>query len=293
MRIAFIGLGVMGQPMASNLMAGGHTLKVYTRSKEKAQAVVQEGAAWADTIASCVEGCEAVITMVGFPRDVEQVYMGPGGILDSAAGGTLLIDMTTTSPELSARIYEAARLKGLRALDAPVSGGDIGAQKGTLAIMVGGEKADFEACLPIFQCMGKNIVYAGAAGSGQHTKMANQIAIAGAVSGVAEAIAYGKSVGLDVETMLGCISQGAAGSWQMTNNGAKMMKDDMAPGFYIKHYIKDMRLAREESSARTLDLPVLKQVLLEYEALADQGLDELGTQAIIKYYDEDAQGLRP
>ena len=141
--------------------------------------------------------------------------------------------------------------------------------------------------------MGKNIVYAGAAGSGQHTKMANQIAIAGAVSGVAEAIAYGKSVGLDVETMLACISQGAAGSWQMTNNGAKMIKGDMVPGFYIKHYIKDMRLAREESSARALDLPVLKQALLEFEALADQGLDELGTQAIIKYYTQDDQGLRP
>lgn len=285
MRIAFIGLGVMGRPMAGNLMAGGHTLKVYTRSKETARTLVEAGTAWADTIASCVAGCEAVITMVGFPKDVEQVYFGPEGILNHAARGTLLIDMTTTSPALSVRIDKAAREKGLRALDAPVSGGDIGAQKGTLAIMAGGGKADFEACLPIFQCMGKNIVYAGPAGTGQHTKMANQIALAGALTGVAEAIAYGKSVGLDVQAMLGCISQGAAGSWQMSNNGPKMAKGDTAPGFYIKHYIKDMRLAREESVSRALDLPVLKQVLAEFEALAAQGFAELGTQAIIKYYE--------
>ncbi len=287
MKIAFIGLGVMGRPMAGHLMAAGHSLCVYTRTKESAANLVKAGAAWSDTVAGCVKGCDVVITMVGFPKDVEQVYFAPDGILDNAKEGALLIDTTTTSPALSARIYEAAREKGLRSLDAPVSGGDIGAQKATLTIMVGGDKEAYEAALPVLSLLGKCITYAGKAGSGQHMKMANQIAIAGAVAGVAEAVAYGKSMGLDLYTMLDCISQGAAGSWQMNNNGYKMVRGDMAPGFFIKHYIKDMRIAGEESDGQHLDLPVLKQVLSQYEALSEKGFDNLGTQAMIGYYDED------
>ena len=285
MKIAFIGLGVMGVPMAKNLMAGGHTLNVYTRRKETAKELIAAGADWAETVAQCVKGCEAVMTMVGFPKDVEAVYFGKDGIVENAAEGTLLIDCTTTSPALSARIFEAAEEKGLQALDAPVSGGDIGAQKATLTIMVGGGQDAFEKARPIFQCIGKSITYAGKAGSGQHMKMANQIAIAGAVAGVAEAVVYGRSMGLDVQAMLDCISQGAAGSWQMSNNGYKMMKGDMAPGFYIKHYIKDMRIADEESGQRELVLPVLKQVLSQFEAMAAEGMGDLGTQAVIRYYD--------
>ena len=287
MRIAFIGLGVMGVPMARNLMAGGHTLQLYTRRKEKAEGLIAAGAAWSDTLARCVAGCEAVVTMVGFPSDVESVYFGEDGILENAAAGTLLIDCTTTSPALSARIYEAAKAKGLQALDAPVSGGDIGAQKAALSIMAGGDRDAFEKGLPIFRCIGKSATYAGKAGNGQHMKMANQVAIAGAVAGVAEAVAYGRGMGLDLQAMLDCISQGAAGSWQMSNNGYKMVRDDMAPGFFVKHYIKDMRIAGEESGQRGLDLPVLKQVLSQFEALAAQGMGDLGTQAVIRYYEKE------
>ncbi len=288
MKIAFIGLGVMGVPMAKHLMAGGHELTVYTRRRETAEGLIAAGARWADTVSDCVKGCEAVITMVGFPKDVEAVYFGGEGILENADQGTLLIDCTTTSPALSARIYEAAKEKGLQALDAPVSGGDIGAQKATLTIMVGGDTQAFEKARPIFQRIGKNITYAGKAGSGQHMKAANQVAIAGAVAGVAEALAYGRSMGLDVQAMLDCISQGAAGSWQMSNNGYKMVRGDMAPGFYVKHYIKDMRIAAEESGQKGLELPVLRQVLSQFEAIAAQGMGDLGTQAVIHYYDAEA-----
>lgn len=287
MQIAFIGLGVMGTPMAKHLIAGGHTLKVYTRRKETAGDVITAGACWADTVAQCVMGCEAVITMVGFPEDVEAVYFAAAGILENAAAGTLLIDCTTTSPALSARIYQAAKENGLQAIDAPVSGGDIGANKATLTIMAGGDREAFEKAQPIFQCIGKNITYAGQAGNGQHMKMANQVAIAGAVASVAEAIAYGRSMGLDIQAMLDCISQGAAGSWQMSNNGYKMLREDMAPGFFVKHFIKDMRIADEESGQRELVLPVLRQVLSQFELLAAEGMGDLGTQAVIHYYDED------
>ncbi len=284
MRIAFIGLGVMGKPMAGHLLAGGHALRVYTRTKEKAAGLTAQGADWADTVAACVRGCDMVMTMVGMPADVEQVYFGPGGIIENAARGAVLIDATTTSPALSQRIYEAAAQKGLKALDAPVSGGDTGAQKAALTIMVGGDREVFEECLPVFKLLGKSVTYAGKAGCGQHMKMANQIAIAGALTGVAEAVAYGRRMGLDLSGMLGCISKGAAGSWQMDNNGPKMTDGNMAPGFFIKHYIKDMRIAKEESEKMGLALPVLCQVLAEFEALAGKGMDELGTQAIISYY---------
>lgn len=284
LRIAFIGLGVMGKPMAGHLMAGGHALTVYSRTKEKAEGLLEAGADWADTAAACVRGCDMVMTMVGMPADVEQVYFGPEGIIENAARGAVLIDATTTSPALSQRIYAAAAQKGLKALDAPVSGGDIGAQKATLTIMVGGDREIFDDCLPVFKLLGRSVTYAGKAGSGQHMKMANQIAIAGALTGLAEAIAYGRRTGLDLSGMLGCISQGAAGSWQMNNNGPKMVDGNMALGFFIKHYIKDMRIAREESEKKGLELPVLCQVLAEFEALAGKGMGELGTQAIISYY---------
>ncbi|MDD4080182.1 MAG: NAD(P)-dependent oxidoreductase [Eubacteriales bacterium] len=286
MKIAFIGIGVMGLPMAEHLLAAGHELNIYTRTREKAEPLIQQGAHWFEAIAPCVAGREAVITMVGFPRDVEEVYLGPGGILKNAAKGALVIDMTTTSPALWERIAGMAREKGLRPLDAPVSGGDVGARAGTLAIMVGGEAADFEAALPLFQKMGRNIVHEGPDGAGQHTKMANQIAIAGAVAGVAEAIRYGEATGLDLNKMLATISTGAAGSWQMSNNGPKMVARDHAPGFFIKHFVKDLRLAHQEGKDRNLKLPILKRVLKLYAAMEEDGKGELGTQAIIEAYRE-------
>ena len=284
MKIAFIGVGVMGKSMVRNLMKKGNELHIYSRTKSKAEEVIAEGAVWHDSVKDCVAGAEAVITIVGYPKDVEQVYFGPEGILENAKAGAFVIDMTTTSPKLAEKIYAEAKKKGLRALDAPVSGGDVGARNATLAIMVGGDEADFEACCPLFEAMGKNVMLTGGPGCGQHTKMANQIAIAGCVAGVAEAIRYGEAGGLDVSNMLDCISAGAAGSWQMSNNGPKMVKEDWAPGFYIKHFIKDMRIAVEEADQRGAELPVLKQVLNIYERLQEQGQGDLGTQAIIKAY---------
>ncbi|MGI6698926.1 MAG: NAD(P)-dependent oxidoreductase [Christensenellales bacterium] len=287
MKIAFIGIGVMGLPMAGHLMDAGHDVKLYTRTKSKADPLAARGAKCFDAIGPCVRDREAIITMVGFPKDVEEVYLGKGGILENAPEGALIIDMTTTSPALWQRIAKKARKRGLRPLDAPVSGGDSGAKAGTLAIMVGGETADFEAALPLFEKMGKTIVHEGSDGAGQHTKMANQIAIAGAVTAVAEAVSYGKATGLDLSKMLDTISSGAAGSWQMSNNGPKMISGDYAPGFFIKHFVKDLRIALEESKERGLELPILKKALKMYMQMEEKGQGDLGTQAIIERYGDD------
>ena len=287
MKIAFIGIGVMGRSMVINLLNAGYPVSVYSRREESAREAVEKGAVWQNNIADCVREADMVITMVGYPKDVEEVYFKEGGIIESAPAGAILADMTTTSPKLAVRIFEAAGARGLSALDAPVSGGDIGARNGTLAIMAGGEEDVFRRALPVFECMGKTIRYQGKAGSGQHTKMANQIAIAGAAAGVAEALSYAKAAGLDPAATLDAISGGSAVSWQMLNNGPKMLKRDFAPGFFIKHFIKDMSLAREEAEDRELSLPVLTQVLELYRALADKGLGDEGTQAIIRAYDKE------
>jgi len=287
-KIAFIGIGVMGKPMVRNLMKNGFELFIYTRTRSKALDVIEEGAHWCDTIAECVKDADAVITMVGYPKDVEEVYFGEKGIINNAKAGCCLIDMTTTSPKLSKRIYEESKKRGLFALDAPVSGGDIGAQKGTLSIMVGGDREIFDRCLPIFKALGTNIIYEGPAGFGQHTKMANQIAITGTIASVCEAISYARAVGLDLKTMLDSISAGAAGSWQLSNNGLKIINGDFNPGFFIKHFIKDMKIAAEEAKDANLNLNVLTEVLKMYETLAkEDSLGDLGTQALIKYYEKD------
>lgn len=286
-RIAFIGMGVMGRSMATNLLKAGYELTIYTRTASKAKEVIEHGAAWCDTIAQCVSSAEAVITMVGYPRDVEDIYFGQGGILSSAQRGAYLIDMTTTSPKLSRRIYEKAKELGMHALDAPVSGGDVGARNATLSIMAGGDTSDYHTCRPLLAAMGSQIVYEGPAGCGQHTKMANQIALAGAISGVCEALAYARNVGLDVQTMLDSVSHGAAGSWQMSNTAPRILQGDFQPGFFIKHYIKDMTIASEEAREVQLDLGVLKQVLEMYRQLDARQLGDLGTQALIKFYDSE------
>lgn len=275
-RIGFIGVGVMGKSMVRNLMKNGYPVSIYTRTRSKAVDVIEEGAIWYDSIAQCVRNSEVVITIVGYPKDVEEIYFGEKGILANAVSGTYLIDMTTTSPKLSKHIYDAAAKKNMFALDAPVSGGDTGARNATLSIMVGGDREAFDACYPIFQAMGTNIIYEGPAGFGQHTKMANQIAIAGALSGVCEALAYGKKFGLNLQTMLDSISAGAAGSWQMNNLAPRILKEDFAPGFYIKHFIKDMTIAVEEAEGVNLKLAILKDVLKMYKELADnKGLEDL------------------
>lgn len=282
MKIGFIGVGVMGAPMVQNLMKKGHELSVYNRTKEKAAGVVAAGAKWCESAGACAKDQDVVITIVGYPKDVEEVYFAPGGILDSAAPGTVLIDMTTTSPRLSERICAAAKEKGMTALDAPVSGGDVGAQKGTLAIMVGGDREAFDRMQEVFAAMGTNIRYMGGAGCGQHTKMANQIAISGCIAAVCEAIAYAEACGLKPQEMFDAISTGAAGSWQLTNNGQKIIDGNYAPGFYVKHFIKDMNIALEEAKDRDLPLDVLKLVRDKYDELAAAGGGDEGTQALIQ-----------
>ena len=286
-QIGFIGVGIMGKSMVRNLMKAGYELHIYARTKAKVEDVISEGAVFHETIADCVKGRDAVITIVGFPQDVEEVYFDSGNILDSVDEGTYLIDMTTTSPMLSEKLYEEGTKRGLHVLDAPVTGGDTGAKSGTLSILVGGDREDYEACRPLFEAMGSNINYEGKAGCGQHCKLANQIMIAGTLSGVCEAVTYAKEKGLDMETFMCSVSTGAAGSKQLDLYGPKIISGDYAPGFFIKHFIKDMKLALIEANKSGLDLGVLSQVLANYEELEAEGGGDLGTQALIKFYDED------
>lgn len=283
-KIGFIGTGVMGKGMIRSLMKNGFELYIYNRTKERALPLLEEGAVWCDSPATCAAGRDAVITIVGYPEDVEEVYFGGMGVLTGADPGTYLIDMTTTRPDLSVRIYEEGTRKGFHVLDAPVSGGEGGAAAGTLTIMVGGDREDFEKCRPLWDAMGSSAVYEGSAGSGQHVKMANQIAIAGTVAGVSEAMAYAMKQGISADRLIGTISGGAAGSWQLTNLGPKMAAGDYAPGFFIKHFIKDMGIAVEEAQKAGLELPVLSQVLEMYRKMEKEGHGDEGTQGIIQYY---------
>ena len=285
-KIGFIGVGIMGKSMVRNLMKAGFELHIYARTKSKVEDVISEGAAFHESISECVKDCEAVITIVGFPKDVEEVYFDEGNILDSAREGTYLIDMTTTSPMLAQKIYEAGTKKGFHVLDAPVTGGDTGAKAGTLSILAGGRREDYEACRPLFEAMGTNINYQGEAGCGQHAKLANQIMIAGTLSGVCEAITYAKAKGLDLPTVLRSVSTGAAGSKQLDIFGPKILAEDYAPGFFMKHFIKDMKLALTEANMGELSLDVLSQVLANCEELEAEGYGDLGTQALMKYYEE-------
>lgn len=283
-KIGFVGLGIMGKSMTRNLMKAGYELHIFARTRAKVEDVIREGAIFHPSVGECVEEVEAMISIVGYPADVEEVYFGEKGILNSAKPGTYVIDMTTSSPKLAKRIYESAKEKGIHALDAPVTGGDTGAKNGTLSILVGGDKADYEACHAVFEAMGTNINYEGGPGCGQHTKMANQIMIAGTLSSVCEAMSYAKAQGLNLQTLLDSVATGAAGSKQLDAFGEKIMNGDYAPGFFMKHFIKDMNLAVEEANAQGLNLKILKQVLANYRTLeAEYG--DMGTQALIKFYE--------
>ena len=282
--IGFIGVGIMGKSMVRNLMKAGFELHIYARTKSKVEDVVSEGAILHDSIADCVSGRDAVITIVGFPEDVEEVYFDEDNILDSASEGIYLVDMTTTSPKLAQRIAAEGAARGFHVLDAPVTGGDTGARDATLSILVGGEEADFNACLPLFRAMGANINHFGAAGAGQHCKLANQIMIAGSLSGVVEAFAYAENQGLDLTLVMKALSTGAAGSKQLDVFGPKIIADNYAPGFYLKHLAKDLRLAKEEGIAVGLDLEMLDTVLVEYEELLQRGYGDLGTQGLMKRF---------
>ncbi|WP_409294555.1 NAD(P)-dependent oxidoreductase [Peribacillus sp. SCS-26] len=282
--IGFIGIGVMGESMAGHLLESGLPVSVYTRTKSKAERLLAAGAAWADSPRRIAETSNVIISIVGYPHDVEEIYLGQEGIVAHAEKGTLLIDMTTSKPELAVRIYEEAKKRGLRSIDAPVSGGDIGAQNASLTIMAGGDEEDFRAVEPILAKMGSNVQYQGKAGAGQHTKMSNQIAIASNMIGVCEAVVYAQKAGLNPENVLKSISFGAAGSWSLSNLAPRMISGDFEPGFYIKHFIKDMKIALEESERMDIALPGLKLARSLYEELASAGEAESGTQALYKYW---------
>ena len=284
-KIAWIGTGVMGASMAKHLLNNGHEVNLYNKTLAKAEKVKEEaGGTVCTTIKDAVENVDYIFTIVGYPSDVEEVYLSEQGILKNAKKGALAVDMTTSKPSLAKKLYEEGQKFGVRVMDAPVSGGDMGAKNGTLSIMVGGDLQDFEEVKPLFECMGKNIVYLGPAGNGQHTKAANQIAVAGATAAMTEAIVYARNVGLDPTTMLAAIGAGAAGSWQLSNMAPRVLRDDLAPGFFIKHFIKDMRIVRDEMADRGVSLGMLNTVLGLYEDMAEEGLENDGTQALIKLY---------
>ena len=290
MRLGWIGTGIMGRSMCGHLMAAGHQMTVFSRTKEKAADLLSRGASWADTPRGVAEASEVVFTMVGFPADVREVYFGADGLLPPVEAGLqahvpdgdrLFVDMTTTEPSLAVEIAAAAKARGARAVDAPVSGGDVGARNATLSIMIGGEDADVARARPLFELMGKNIVHQGGPGAGQHTKMCNQIVIAGTMIGVCESLVYGARAGLNLETMLQSIKSGAAGCWTLENLAPRVIKRDFAPGFIAEHFIKDMGIALDEAKRMKLALPGLALVHQLYVAVQAQGHGRQGTQALV------------
>jgi 3-hydroxyisobutyrate dehydrogenase len=282
--VGFIGAGVMGKSMAGHLLAAGYPLIVYSRTQEKANDLLEKGASWVESPKEIAEKANVIITMVGYPSDVEEIYLGEMGLIKSAKTGSLLIDMTTSAPSLAMRIFESAKERGIHTLDAPVSGGDVGAKEARLSIMVGGEERDFDSIKPLLNLLGTNIVYQGKAGAGQHTKMCNQIAIASNMIGVCEAVIYAQKAGLNPESVLKSITTGAAGSWSLSNLAPRMLNGNFEPGFYIKHFIKDMKIALDEAEHMEMEVPGLTLAKTLYEKLAEMGEENSGTQALYKYW---------
>jgi len=280
MRIGWVGTGVMGSSMAGHVLEAQNELYVYNRTKAKSETLLNRGAQWCDSPVEVSENSEIVFTIVGFPDDVKEVYLGERGLLEADEHCSIMVDMTTSQPSLAQTIAEESAKKGIDSLDAPVSGGDVGAKGGTLAIMVGGKKEAFEKVLPLFQLMGETISYMGGPGAGQHTKMCNQILIAGNMIGVVESLLYAERVGLDQQSVIDIIGKGAASSWSINNLGPRIVKGDYDPGFYVEHFIKDMRIALEEADAVGLSLPGLALVKQLYTAVKAQGHGRSGTQAL-------------
>jgi 3-hydroxyisobutyrate dehydrogenase len=280
-RIGWIGTGVMGRWMCEHAMSKGFAATVYNRSRDKAQPLLDKGAKFADTPKQVAEQSDVVFAIVGFPKDVRQVFLGADGALAGSRPGTVLVDMTTSEPGLAAEIYEAAKGKGVHALDAPVTGGDIGAKNATLSIMIGGDKAAADAVTPVFEAMGKTIVHQGPAGSGQHAKMVNQILISSTMIAVCEGLMYGYKAGLDMEKVLKSVSVGAAGSKALEVLGPRMLRRDFEPGFYVEHFIKDLGIALAEAEKMNLSLPGVGLAKQFYEAVRAQGYGRKGTQALL------------
>ncbi len=280
-RIGWIGTGVMGLSMCGHLQAKGYPTTIYSRTKSRAQSLIDKGAAWANTPAAVADASDVIFTIVGLPSDVREVYFGDKGLLNAARKGAITVDMTTTEPSLSREIYDAAKAKGVSAIDAPVSGGDVGAKAATLSIMVGGDTDAVAKVMPLFQSMGKNIVHQGGAGNGQHTKMCNQIVLAGTIIGVCESLLYGYKAGLDLDTMLSSITKGAAQCWILDNLAPKMVKRNFDPGFFVEHFEKDLGIVLEESKRMGISMPGLALVRQFYVALKSQGHGRLGYHALL------------
>ncbi|HLW64192.1 MAG TPA: NAD(P)-dependent oxidoreductase [Gemmataceae bacterium] len=280
-RVGWIGTGVMGRWMCQHLITKGFAATVYNRHKEKAQPLLDAGAKWAATPKAVAEQSDVVFAIVGFPPDVREVFLGQNGALAGSRPGTVLVDMTTSEPSLAREIFEQAKAKDVAALDAPVSGGDVGAKNAALSIMVGGEGDVVEAVKPLFECMGKTIVQQGPAGSGQHTKMVNQILIASNMIGVCEALLYGYKAGLDMNTVMQSVSGGAAGSWSLSNLGPRILNRNFEPGFFVEHFIKDMGIALSEARRMNLSLPGLALANQLYVAVQAQGYGRKGTHALM------------
>ncbi len=282
----FIGTGVMGKSMAGHILKAGYDMHVFTRTKSKANELCDKGAIWEESIADLSSKCDVIITMVGYPQDVREIYFGKNGILENAKPGTIAIDMTSSSPMLAEKIYETGKKVSVKTLDAPVSGGDTGAKNATLSIMAGGDEKTFDIVYRLFEVMGTNIVFQGGPGSGQHTKIANQMAIAAGMVAVCEALAYVKRAGLDHKTVLKSIGKGAAGSWTLNNLGPRMTEGDFEPGFYVKHFMKDMNIALESSENLGLETPGLALTRKLYQKLVDMGYENKGTQVLYKLFTE-------
>jgi len=286
MQIGFIGTGVMGTGIVLNLLKAGHSVVVYNRTKAHAATVLDAGATWAETPAAVAQQSQLVMTMVGYPSDVEEVYTGEQGIFAGIQAESIVVDMTTSTPALAVKLTDLAHDHDVQALDAPVSGGDVGAKNATLTVMVGGDQAAYNRVLPVFQQVGQRVNYFGGAGKGQHTKMANQIMIAGTMTGLTEMLVYAKAAELDLPQVLETLSSGGADNWSMDNYVPRILKGDYTPGFFAKHFLKDLRIALQEADRMGLDLPATKQAKLLYEAMVDDfGLGNDGTQGLIKTYE--------
>ncbi len=281
MKVGWIGTGVMGAAMAGHLQAAGHDLYVFNRTRSKAERLLKGGAHWCESPAEVAANSEIVFTIVAFPADVEEVYLGGDGILSARGPYRVVVDMTTSRPSLAQTIAEVAAKRGIDSLDAPVSGGDIGARDGTLAIMIGGDKGTFDRVLPLFQLMGQNVSYMGRAGAGQHTKMCNQILVAGTMLGTCESLLYAARVGLDQGSVIDIIGKGAASCWSINNLGPRIVSGNYEPGFVVEHFIKDMGIALQEAAGAGLSLPGLALIQQLYIAVKAQGHGLSGTHALM------------
>lgn len=284
MKVGFIGTGVMGSSMAHHLLDADYEMYIYTRTKEKAEPLIDKGASWVDSPIKVAEAADVIFTIVGYPEDVKEVYFGEEGIFKGLSAGKIIVDMTTSTPALAIEIADEAKKIDVFSLDAPVSGGDLGAKNGTLTVMVGGEEEAFEKVQPLFEQFSADLHLFGPAGSGQHTKMVNQIMVAGTMTGMTEMLVYAKKAGLDLEEVVKTVNGGAAQNWSLGNYAPRILADDYSPGFFVKHFVKDLKIALDEAEKMDLDLPATKEAYKLYKQLekADHGND--GTQALVKLW---------